>query len=77
MEKLKRDWPVVAGHDWWVYSTALKERWMMLRCSWSGATGTVRRPSEEEWAAAFHAPSRPYRWPVELDFRVTVDPSNN
>jgi hypothetical protein len=64
-----------AKHDWWVYSTALTEGWLMLRCAWSGATGTVRDPSKEEWAEAFHAPSKHYRWSDAA--RVVVDSSNN
>lgn len=58
-------------HEWWVYSTALTEGWIMLVCDKTGQTGTVRDPSKEEWAEAFHAPSEPYRWHDEA--RVIVD----
>jgi hypothetical protein len=50
------------GHEWVVYSTALREHWMMVQCVGCGATGTVDDPSPEEWSAAYFAPSRPYRW---------------
>lgn len=50
------------GHEWVVYSTALQERWLMLQCAECGAMGTIDAPTTEEWSAAFHAPSRPYRW---------------
>jgi hypothetical protein len=49
-------------HEWVVFSTALKECWLMLQCVQCGIMGTVEGPTEEEWAEAFHAPSRPYRW---------------
>jgi hypothetical protein len=49
-------------HDWFVYSTALAEGHLMLRCSTCAAHGYVPDPSRIEWARAFTAPSRPYRW---------------
>jgi hypothetical protein len=58
------------GHEWVVFSTALAERWLMLQCVECGAMGTVDDPSKEEWANAFEAPSRPYRW--HDDSRVTI-----
>ena len=57
-------------HEWVVFSTALKERWLMLQCAKCGILGTVGDPSEEEWSVAFHAPSRPYSW--HDDARVVV-----
>lgn len=59
------------AREWWVYSTALAPGWLMLYCEKTGATGTVRDPSREEWKAAFYAPSNPYRWHDES--RVVVD----
>ncbi len=52
----------VHNHEWVVFSTALKEGWLMLQCVECGAMGTIDDPSTEEWSAAFLAPSRPYRW---------------
>jgi hypothetical protein len=49
-------------HEWWVFSTALREGWLMLYCETTGQTGSVRDPSKEEWAKAYNAPSNPYRW---------------
>ena len=49
-------------HEWAVFSTALKECWLMLQCVECGIMGTVEDPTKEEWAEAFHAPSQPYRW---------------
>jgi len=48
--------------DWWVFSTALCDGVLMLTCKKTGAYGIVRDPTEEEWNAAFHAPSNPYKW---------------
>jgi hypothetical protein len=50
------------GHDWVVFSTALAELCLMVQCVNCGLHGTVDDPSQEEWDAAFHAPSAPYRW---------------
>lgn len=57
--------------EWWVFSTALMQGWLMLYCEKTGSTGSVRDPSIEEWDAAFTAPSNPYRW--YDDSRVVVD----
>lgn len=57
-------------HEWIVFSTALSEGWLMLQCVECGMHGTVNDPSADEWSAAFHAPSKPYRW-AEND-RVTL-----
>lgn len=43
----------------------------MLICDITGATGSIRDPSADEWKAAFYAPSKPYRWHDES--RVVVD----
>lgn len=44
----------------------------MLQCIQCGQHGAVVDPSESEWAKAFHAPKRPYRW--VQDERVCVQP---
>lgn len=49
-------------HEWVVFSTALEEGWLMLQCVECGLNATVDDPSMEEWAQAFHARSKPYRW---------------
>ena len=49
--------------DWWVYSTAVAEGAILVENRATGQRATVRDPSREEWDAAFHAPSAPYRWP--------------
>lgn len=54
--------PFPSSYNWWVFSTALSEGWLMLCCQNTGKTGTVRDPSEEEWDRAFFAPSQPYQW---------------
>jgi len=58
-------------HEWWVFSTALKQGWLMLICDLTGATGSVRDPTSEEWSKAFYAPSKPYRWHDES--RIVID----
>jgi hypothetical protein len=64
--------PVSDGqHEWWVFSTAIGARLLMLYCEKTGATGVVRNPTTEEWSRAFMAPSSPYRW-HEPD-RVEID----
>jgi hypothetical protein len=57
--------------DWWVYSTALADRSLLVKDRNSGDLGYVPDPTESEWAEAFHAPSKPYRWPHAE--RVIVD----
>lgn len=48
--------------EWWVVSTAVVDVVLIVACRKTGATGIVRDPSGDEWCAAFHAPSDPYRW---------------
>ena len=48
--------------NWYVVSTGIASRSLILECSKSGARGVVKDPSAEEWAAAFYAPSNPYMW---------------
>jgi len=57
--------------EWVVYSTAIEDRVLMLECANTGAFGIVRRPTKKEWAAAFYAPSHPYRW-TGGDARVEI-----
>lgn len=57
-------------HEWVVFSTALKEGWLMLQCVDCGMHGAVENPSTKEWSKGFQAPSRPYCWHDES--RVTV-----
>lgn len=59
--------PIAVGggqhrHEWVVFSTALREGWLMLQCVECGEMGVVKDPSSAEWSEAFRAPSRPYRW---------------
>jgi hypothetical protein len=61
-------------HEWVVFSTALQEGLLMLQCVECGAMGTVDDPTREEWAEAFHAPSRPYRWTEEARVHVRHEP---
>lgn len=63
--------PTIPKREWMVFSTAMKQVWLMLYCRLTGATGSVRDPSEKEWARAFKAPDRNYRWHDES--RVVVD----
>jgi hypothetical protein len=53
----------IHDHEWVVYSTAMQEGWLMVQCVECLALGTIDEPSEEEWSAAFHAPSRARRDP--------------
>jgi hypothetical protein len=66
--------PVDPPHDhvWFVYSTALLDVCLLVRCLGCGATGYVADPTTDEWSRAFNAPTDPYRWDDES--RVTVDP---
>ena len=61
-------------HEWVVYSTAMKERWLMLQCADCGTMATVDDPTKEEWSRAFHAPSKPYRWTDEARVHVRHEP---
>ncbi len=58
------------GHEWVVFSTALKDVCLMVQCVQCGAMGTVDDPDEQEWSEAYYAPSQPYGW--DDDSRVTV-----
>ena len=49
-------------HDWFVFSTAIRDVVLMLECQVTGAFGIVRKPTKEEWSEAFYASSNPYRW---------------
>jgi hypothetical protein len=57
--------------DWWVYSTAVDDHVLLVKDRNSDARGYVDNPTTDEWAQAFHAPSRPYPW-LDLS-RVIVD----
>jgi hypothetical protein len=61
-------------HEWVVYSTDMKECWLMLQCVECGAMATVDDPTKEERNRAFHAPSRPYRWTDEARVHVRHEP---
>ena len=49
--------------DWWVYSTVLYGRAILVECRKTKARGSIIDPTDEEWKRAFHAPSQPYPWP--------------
>jgi hypothetical protein len=57
-------------HEWVVFSTAIEDGCLMLQCVECGLMGTVDDPTREEWADAFHSPSRPYRWSDEARVRL-------
>jgi hypothetical protein len=48
--------------DWWVYSTAVGDGAILVENRTTGQRAVVSEPTPEEWGAAFHAPSNPYRW---------------
>ena len=52
----------MCDHKWIVYSTAVADGCLMLYCEKCDTTATVDNPTKDEWAAAFYAPSNPYRW---------------
>jgi len=62
-------------HEWMVFSTALTERCLLLGCSKCTASGSVDKPTKEEWSQAYYAPSNPYRW--YDNSRVTMHNSNH
>lgn len=62
--------PKTCAHEWEVYSTALADVCLELHCSKCAIVGAVNKPTKEEWAKAFDAPSNPYSW-TEND-RVAV-----
>jgi hypothetical protein len=49
-------------HEWFVFSTAIEDGVLMVECAHCHRAGIVEEPSREEWAAAYTAPSHPYRW---------------
>ena len=54
-------------HEWVVYSTAMKERWLMLQCVECGAMATVDDPTKEEWGQCVPCPVQA----VPMDRRST------
>ena len=58
-------------HDWYVYSTAVEDRVLLVECRNTGERGYVANPTPKEWRQAFRAPSNPYPWTDET--RVIVD----
>jgi hypothetical protein len=61
---------ICQNHQFVVFSTVLADRCLMVQCVQCGVCATVDDPTTEEWAEAFHAPSRPYRWHDEA--RVVI-----
>jgi hypothetical protein len=61
-------------HEWVVYSTAILGRCLLLQCLECGALATVDDPTAREWARAFRAPSRLYRWADEARVHVRCEP---
>jgi hypothetical protein len=59
--------------DWWVYSTALTEGTLLVRCRRTGKYGVVENPTREEWNQAFYAPSSPYRWTDHSRVKLSED----
>ena len=49
-------------HEWWVHSTALATRQLMVKCDRCQVLGTVDDLTKHEWGEAFYASSAPYRW---------------
>src|SRR5579884_2769794 len=58
----ERPAPQCTEHEWVVFSTALQEVCLLVQCAECTALGIVPDPSRDEWAKAFYAPQRPYRW---------------
>lgn len=56
---------VETKREWWVFSTCLGARELMLHCGLTEALSVVEKPTKEEWSRAFTAPSEPYRWTDE------------
>jgi hypothetical protein len=50
------------ARDWFVFSTCLSTRELMLMDNHTGDFAVVKDPTKEEWSKAFHAPSKPYTW---------------
>ena len=61
------------GRDWWVYSTAIEDKVLLVECRKTGERGYVADPTLDEWRNAFHAPSNPYPWSDNV--RVVIDPN--
>jgi hypothetical protein len=52
-------------HDWFVWTTFVRDITLGVSCEKCGAMGYVPKPSKAEWAKAFDAPSNPYRFDCE------------
>jgi hypothetical protein len=64
---------ILMERDWWVYSTVLEGRAILVKDRLSGKRGSIDDPTPEEWSRAFYAPSCNYRW--EDGSRVAEDAS--
>lgn len=53
---------MTCDHQWAVYSTALQNVRLLVKCVKCGSFGSIDDPSRDEWDRAFHAPSNPYDW---------------
>jgi hypothetical protein len=60
-------------HEWVVFSAEIQDRVLMVECANCHAGGIVEDASPEEWAAASHAPSAPYRWEHGERVRLLLD----
>ena len=49
-------------HNWVVYSTAIQEQCLELRCERCALLGSVDDPTPQEWERAYDAPENPYPW---------------
>lgn len=62
------------SRDWFVYSTVLEGRAILVKDRNSGARGSIDDPTAEEWGRAFSAPSQGYPWDGD-PARINIDPS--
>ncbi len=60
--------------EWWVYSTAVYDGVIMVRCAKTKAEGYIENYTRAEWKAAYYAPSKNYRW--RDNSRVVLKPNS-
>jgi len=73
-KKLPRELPDPADckHEWNVEEAIVGEVSLGLMCWKCMTSGKIMNPTEQEWADAYHAPSKPYAWTDSS--RVVVGP---
>ena len=59
-------------HKWIVYSTAINQKVLLVKCEKCSMRGSISNPTDYEWKMAFFAPSYPFVY-VDNEERIVKD----